>query len=212
MLHVGQKCVLLGAVEAVDLINEKDGASAVLAGLFRVCHHLLDLLDSGEHGGKLDELSLGHIGDDLCQRGLPCSRRPPEDDGARVVALNLQAQRLSRSQDVLLPCKFIQRARTHAVRQRASTLVALVRKCLEQTHYARLCLAASYSNMDAATPALSDSTFSECGIVINSFVPATTSGGKPAPSLPMSKATRPVRSACSSGLPLCDEVPITKKS
>src|SRR5579859_7226451 len=110
-LHVRQKRILLRAVEAVDLVDKQDRARAVSAGLLRVRHHLLDFLDPGKHGGELDELSLGDMGDDLRQRGLARSRRPPEDDGAGVVALYLQPQRLARADDMLLPDKLVQRAR-----------------------------------------------------------------------------------------------------
>ena len=50
VLDVGQEGVLLGFVEAVDLIDEEDGAGAEAGGLFGVDHDLLDLLDAGEHG------------------------------------------------------------------------------------------------------------------------------------------------------------------
>src|SRR5262249_32599119 len=133
-LDVGQKRVLLGAVEAVDFVHEENGPRAVGAGLFRVRHDLLDLLDPGEHGGKLDELRLGRVRDDLRQRGLARARRAPEDDGAGIVALDLQTQRLARPDDVLLADKLFQRARTHAVRQRPRAAVLLVRECLKQTH------------------------------------------------------------------------------
>src|SRR5258707_13835476 len=69
-----------------------------------------------------------------------------------------------------------------------------------------LCLPASYNNMDAAIPALSDSTREECGIVTSSSARDRMSAGKPVPSLPTSSANGPVRSALSSCLPLWDDV------
>src|ERR1051326_4682039 len=118
----------------MDFIDEEDGARAVSAGLFRVGHDLLDLFDSGKHCGELDELRFRHVRNDLRQRGLACPRWSPEDDGAGIIALNLQAKRLTRTDDVLLADKFIERARAHTIGKRARAFALLVRKCLEQTH------------------------------------------------------------------------------
>ena len=54
-----QKGILLRFVEAVNFVDEDDGARAVLAGAVGIAHDLLDFLDAGEHGGKLDEVGLG---------------------------------------------------------------------------------------------------------------------------------------------------------
>ena len=98
---------MLGFVEAVDLIHEHNGARAILPRLFRIGHHLLDFLDAGQHRRKLYEAGLGDARNDLRQRGLAYARRPPEDDGAGVIALDLQPQRFARRQNVLLADKFL---------------------------------------------------------------------------------------------------------
>src|SRR5215471_10449691 len=112
---MGKKGILLGAIEAMDLVDEQNRPRAVLAGLFSISHYLLDFLDAGEHGGKLDELRLGDVGDDFGQRGLSRTGRSPEDDGAGIVALDLQAQRLARGEDLLLADELVESPRTHAV-------------------------------------------------------------------------------------------------
>ena len=61
VLDVGQEGVLLGLVEAVDLIDEEDGAGAESRRFFGVDHDLLDLLDAGEDGGELDEAGAGAL-------------------------------------------------------------------------------------------------------------------------------------------------------
>ncbi len=81
-LDVGQKGVLLGFVEAVNLIDEENGARVHLGGLRRRGHHLLDLLDAAQDGGELDEAGFRGLGDDLGQGGFAHSRRTPEDHGA----------------------------------------------------------------------------------------------------------------------------------
>ena len=47
LLHVRKKRILLGFVEAMNLVDENDGARAVLPRALRVGHHLLDFLDPG---------------------------------------------------------------------------------------------------------------------------------------------------------------------
>jgi hypothetical protein len=133
---VREEGVLLRFVEAVNLVDEDEGAGAVLAGALRVGHDLLDLFDSGKHGGELDELRFGHGRDDLCERGLARARRSPEDERAHVVALDLRAQRLACADEVLLAGKFFERARAHAVSQRTSSVgrAVSIRNGLEQAH------------------------------------------------------------------------------
>ena len=121
-LHVRQEGILLRFVEAVNFVDEDDGARAVLAGAVGIAHHLLDFLDAGEHGGKLDEVGLGDAGDDLGEGGFARARRAPEDHRGRVIALDLHAQRLARPDQVLLADEFIERPRPHAVGQRARAL------------------------------------------------------------------------------------------
>ena len=136
LLHVRQESILLRLIEAVNLVDENDGARAVLPRPLGVGHHLLDFLDPSEDGGELDELRLGHVRDDLRQRGFARARRAPENQRARIVALDLRVQRLARSDEVLLPDKFVQRARTHAIRQRTGAIAGVLRarSCLEQAH------------------------------------------------------------------------------
>jgi hypothetical protein len=82
----------------------------------------------------LDKLRLGDVCDDLRQRGLARPRRSPEDDGAGIVALNLQPQRFARADDMLLADKLVERARTHTVGERARAFALLLRKGLKQRH------------------------------------------------------------------------------
>ena len=133
---MGQEGVLLGFVEAMDFVDEDNGPRAVLLGALGVGHDLLDFLDAGEHGGELDELGLGHAGDDLRQRGFAGAGRSPEDERTDVVALDLRAQRLAGADQVLLSDEFVERARTHAVGERAGAVAGVVaaRDGLEEAH------------------------------------------------------------------------------
>ena len=120
----------------MHFVDEDDGAGAVLPRAFGVGHHLLDFLDAGQHCGEFDEIGVRHARDDLGQRRLADTGRPPEDERAGIVALDLHAQRLARSEDVLLPNKLVERARTHAIGQRPRLVdgIVVLRGVLEQIH------------------------------------------------------------------------------
>ena len=64
---------------------------------------------------------------------LPTPGGPQKMQRAGVVALDLHAQRLARPQDVLLPDKLVERARTHAIGQRTRLVDGFVgRDLLEE--------------------------------------------------------------------------------
>jgi len=135
-LDVRQEGILLRFVEAMNFVDKNDGARAVLAGAVGIAHDLLDFLDAGEHGGKLDEVSLGDTGDDLGKGSLTGARRAPEDHRGGIVPLDLYAQRLAGSDQMLLPDEFIERSWAHAVgeRARASSGGIVIRDGREQVH------------------------------------------------------------------------------
>jgi len=53
---VGQKGVLLRAIEAVNFIDEEDRPRAVSAGLLSFRHDRFDLFDSGENRAERNKL------------------------------------------------------------------------------------------------------------------------------------------------------------
>src|ERR1019366_9535566 len=57
--HVREEGILLRFVEAVNFVDEDNGARAVLAGGGGLAPDLLDFLDAGEDGGKTDEVGPG---------------------------------------------------------------------------------------------------------------------------------------------------------
>ena len=66
-------------------------------------HDLLDFLDAGENGGKLDEVGLGDAGNDFGERGLAGAGRSPEDHRGGIVAFDLHAQWLAGADQMFLP-------------------------------------------------------------------------------------------------------------
>ena len=129
-----QKGILLGAVEAVNLINEDDGAGTVVAGALGFGHDLLDLFYAGHDGGELDKFGLGTAGDDFGEGGFADAGRSPEKDAANVIALDLHAQSLAGSEDVLLSDELVEIARAHTVGQGASAVGGRVLRIGEEVH------------------------------------------------------------------------------
>ena len=128
--------ILLGFVEAMNFVDEDDGARAILARAFGIRHDLLDFLDADQHRGKFDEVRLGHAGDDFGQRGLARAGRPPEDERTGIVAVDLRTQGLAWTNQMLLAHELVQGARTHAIRQWTAAIggIHTARNCLEQAH------------------------------------------------------------------------------
>ena len=92
LLDVGQECVLLRAVEAVDLVDEEDRAAASPRALrLGLRDDLTDLLHAGEHGGKRDEARPGDVGHQRSERRFPRARRAPQDHRVQLAALERHA-------------------------------------------------------------------------------------------------------------------------
>ncbi len=93
VLHGREQRVLLGLVEAVDLVDEQDGLPPGHAQLAAgALDGRTDVLDPGRDGRDLDEPALGHVGDDVGQRGLAGARRPPQEQRHGGLALDQPPQ------------------------------------------------------------------------------------------------------------------------
>src|SRR5262249_3162994 len=114
-LDVGENSILLGLVEAVDLIYEEDGAppghAQELAGIL---HDATEISDACGDSAKGDEAGVGDAGDDGGKGGLAAARRSPENHRGNAVTLNGAAERPAWGEQVLLPDDLIKRARAHA--------------------------------------------------------------------------------------------------
>ncbi|VTR70786.1 hypothetical protein DESC_830103 [Desulfosarcina cetonica] len=115
-----QEGVLLGLVETVDLVHEKNRALALeLALLFGFVDDLADLLDTGQHRREVDEVGFGFKGDDARQGGFAAAGRPPQNHGEDAVVLDGVAHQGSRTGDRFLTKKIRQPPGPHALGQRA---------------------------------------------------------------------------------------------
>ena len=85
LLDERQEAVLLGAVEAVDLVDEQQGRLAGGAAAAGRLERLLQVGDAGEHRRQLLELVAGLLGQQAGDGGLAGAGRPPEDHRGQPV-------------------------------------------------------------------------------------------------------------------------------
>ena len=135
VLHGVEQGVLLAAVEAVDLVDEQDGAPAVddQAALCRV-DLLAQVLHRAGDSRHLHELGARGVGDDAGQGGLACAGRAKEDDRAQRVVLDGAAQPRPGAHGAVLPAILVERLGAHAHRQGRigvdATLLVCCKQCL----------------------------------------------------------------------------------
>ena len=115
--------VLLRAVEPVHLVEEQDGAPALLPQA-RPCPlgDLADILHAGGDGRQGLERLLGGAGDEARDRGLARTGRPPQHHRREPVGFDQHPQRATRAQQLLLADDFIERTRPQAGRDGRATL------------------------------------------------------------------------------------------
>src|SRR5579875_136272 len=130
-LHIGQKCILLRLVEAMDLVDKQQRLSAQAACAFGIGHYRFDLFDPAQYGAKGDELSAALSGNEYRQTGFPGAWGPPQDQRGKLAALDLRPQRLARADQMLLAQEFLERPRAHAVRKGARKLILNIQTRLQ---------------------------------------------------------------------------------
>ena len=119
VLDVRQEGILLGLVEAVDLVDEQDRAAPVLlADAPRLLDDHAQFLDARQHRREGDEVRIGAARDQPRQRRLARSGRPPEDERVQALALDHVAQQPLIADQVRLPDELRQRGRPHPLGQR----------------------------------------------------------------------------------------------
>ena len=118
VLHHRQEGILLGPVEAVDLVDEEQRALPRLAPAARLLEHLLEVGDAGEDGRDLLEAEVGLARQQPRNRGLAGARRPPEDERAERAGVEHPGERAVRPQQVVLADDVGERLRPQPVGQR----------------------------------------------------------------------------------------------
>lgn len=115
VLDVGQEAVLLGAVEAVDLVDEQQGALADGAPAACGGEDLPQLGDAGEGGRHRLEGQVGGVRQEPGNGRLSDAGRPPQDGGAETLLGDHAAQRGVRGQEVVLSDDLVQLGGAQAV-------------------------------------------------------------------------------------------------
>jgi hypothetical protein len=124
VLHIGKKGILLGLVEAVDLVHEQERAAPLLPPDPRLLEHFLEVGHTGENGGDLLEgqsrLARKQPGD----RRLARAGRPPQDDGRYAARGQHPRDHAVGAHEVVLSHDVGQLLRAQPVRQRAGCVLA----------------------------------------------------------------------------------------
>ncbi len=117
--HVGEEGILLGAIQAMDLIEEEQAGPALLTGLPRRRHRRAHFLHSGLDPGKSRELRVDMLRQELREGGLADSGGSPEDAGGQGAGPQESAEGPFRAEEGVLPHDVLDSPRSHALRQRA---------------------------------------------------------------------------------------------
>ena len=102
VLHHGQETVLLRAVEAVDLVDEEQRATAHLAAPAGLLEGLLEVGDAREDRRDLFEMQVGLAGQQPRHRRLAGAGRAPEDHGAERAGIQHARERAGLADEMVL--------------------------------------------------------------------------------------------------------------
>ena len=118
VLDVRQEAVLLGAVEAVDLVHEQQGLLPGAGGGARLGENLLEVGDAGEHRRDRDEAQADGIGEQPRDAGLAGAGRPPQDHRGETAGGDHAPDRAVGAGQMLLADDLVEAARPQAVGER----------------------------------------------------------------------------------------------
>ncbi len=118
ILHDRKKRILLGAVEAMDLVDEQQRPLPDLAPRARGVEHLLEVGDAGKNRRDLLELQFGGVRQEPRDRRLAGAGRPPEDERAERTRLQHAGERAVAPEQVILADDLAELARPQFVGER----------------------------------------------------------------------------------------------
>ncbi len=102
VFDIGQESVLLGAVEAVDLVDEQQRAVPHLAPLLGRLEHLAQIGDAGKHRRQRLEGEIRTLRQEARDRRLAAAGRPPQDHRGKRAARDHVADRTLRPDQMIL--------------------------------------------------------------------------------------------------------------
>ena len=118
VLDKGQEAVLLGAVEAVDLVDEQQGSLAHPGRCPGFGEGLLEVGDAREHRADRGEAHAHRVGEQPGDAGLAGARRPPQDHRGQLAGRHHPPDRAFGSGQVLLADHLAERMRAQPVGER----------------------------------------------------------------------------------------------
>ena len=121
VLHHGEEAVLLGAIEAMDLVDEEQRAAPGAAADPRLVEQFFQIGHAREDRRHRHEVEPGLVGQQARHRGLARTRRAPKDQRTGVAAAEQPRQRPVRPDEMPLPRHLVQAAWPQPVGQRART-------------------------------------------------------------------------------------------
>ncbi len=123
LFDVGQQRILLGLVEAVDLVDHQQrrppAGGDFVAGLFE---HFADVFHAAGDRAELPKAAVRLLGQQPRERRLAGARRAVEDHRPEPLGPQHSPQQLAFAEEVLLADKFRQRSRPHPRRERLHLL------------------------------------------------------------------------------------------
>ena len=124
VLDIGQERVLLGFVEAVDLVDEQQRSPPLLTPDARLFEHLLQVSDTGKDRGDLLEGQSRFARQQPGYGGLAGPRRPPQDDRRDTACSQHPGDHPIGADEVILSDDVRQLLRAQPIRQRAGRVLA----------------------------------------------------------------------------------------
>ena len=119
VLDVGQQGILLGLVEAMDLVEEQHAPGAVeVQPLLRLGDRGADVGHAGHDRGQRGEVRADLTRQQPRQARLAGPRRPPQQQRRQVAARDAPAERAALADEVRLPDELVEVPGAHARRQR----------------------------------------------------------------------------------------------
>ena len=134
----GQQGVLLGAVEAMHLVDKQQRAQPVLLQApLGLLHGAAQVFHPRQHGVEAAEVGAGGGRDDAGQGGFAHPRRAVEDQVANPIGVDCPPQQPPGPEDLLLPLEVIEAAGAQAIGQGRQALAQLLTVVAEQIAHAR---------------------------------------------------------------------------
>ena len=118
VLDLGEQAVLLGAVEAVDLVDEQERGLPGAAPGLRLLVDLAQIGDARHHRRELHQRLAEPAREQPGERGLAGAGRPPEDDRAELALGEHAPERRVGAEQMVLADQLVEGARAQAIGER----------------------------------------------------------------------------------------------